>query len=580
MHVKKIASIFLTVALILSMLPIIGSAENTEIFKVGVEAMTAASTVSDSPIIYNQGDEITVLISASQNSGLTYLQLRIDYDETVLEPVDDDCFATELFTQTSEDGKQKGDILSKKKDADGDRWFSFFFNSGLTVKKETGIFAVITFIAKETCAVETSITVDLVTPNSCARDEFVDYVNVPMEYDADSFSIHKIDKSTGVVTDPNCTDEGYTTYTCAACNEAVVGNIVPEKGHDWADAVEENRVEATCTKEGSYELATYCKVCEEEKPESREYKTIPMLPHDWADAVEENRKEATCTKEGSYELAIYCKDCKVEKENSRENKTIEMKPHNWAEAVEENRVEATCTKEGSYELAIYCKDCKVEKENSRVTVPITKLAHNWAEAVEENRVEATCTKEGSYELAIYCKVCKTEKENSRATKTIAKLDHNWAEAVEENRKEATCAKEGSYELAIYCKDCKVEKENSRVTKTIPALPHTLVHHKAQEANHTQIGWNEYDTCEKCDYTTYVEIPMVPYMAGDVTGDDKVTDADAVYLLYATFYADKYPLNQAADYNGDGKVTDADAVYLLYATFYPEKYPLTKTEVKE
>ena len=65
------------------------------------------------------------------------------------------------------------------------------------------------------------------------------------------------------------------------------------------------------------------------------------------------------------------------------------------------------------------------------------------------------------------------------------------------------------------------------------------------------------------------------VAGDVNGDNEVTDADAVYLLYATFYPEKYPLHQTADYNGDGEVSDADAIYLLYATFYPEKYPLTR-----
>ena len=67
--------------------------------------------------------------------------------------------------------------------------------------------------------------------------------------------------------------------------------------------------------------------------------------------------------------------------------------------------------------------------------------------------------------------------------------------------------------------------------------------------------------------------MVPYASGDVTGDDVITDADAIYLLYATFNAEEYPLNQTADYNGDGVVNDADAIYLLYATFDPVNYPL-------
>lgn len=65
------------------------------------------------------------------------------------------------------------------------------------------------------------------------------------------------------------------------------------------------------------------------------------------------------------------------------------------------------------------------------------------------------------------------------------------------------------------------------------------------------------------------------LPGDVNGDGEVTDADAVYLLYNTFFGDEeYPVSQPCDFNGDGEVTDADAVYLLYYTFFgAEEYPL-------
>ena len=65
------------------------------------------------------------------------------------------------------------------------------------------------------------------------------------------------------------------------------------------------------------------------------------------------------------------------------------------------------------------------------------------------------------------------------------------------------------------------------------------------------------------------------LLGDVNNDGVVTDADAVYLLYYTFFGDgEYPVNQPCDFNGDGAVTDADAVYLLYYTFFgAEEYPL-------
>ncbi len=62
--------------------------------------------------------------------------------------------------------------------------------------------------------------------------------------------------------------------------------------------------------------------------------------------------------------------------------------------------------------------------------------------------------------------------------------------------------------------------------------------------------------------------------GDLNGDDEVTDSDAIYLMYHTFFPEEYPANQDCDFDGDGEVTDNDAIYLMYHTFFPEEYPLS------
>ena len=36
--------------------------------------------------------------------------------------------------------------------------------------------------------------------------------------------------------------------------------------------------------------------------------------------------------------------------------------------------------------------------------------------------------------------------------------------------------------------------------------HDLVHHDAQAPTCTEIGWDAYETCSRCDYTTYMELP--------------------------------------------------------------------------
>jgi len=75
-----------------------------------------------------------------------------------------------------------------------------------------------------------------------------------------------------------------------------------------------------------------------------------------------------------------------------------------------------------------------------------------------------------------------------------------------------------------------------------------------------------------NFTEFVDA-SVQVLRGDMNGDGVVTDADALYLLRHTLFADRYPIDQSGDVNGDGDVTDADALYLLRFTLFPERYPL-------
>lgn len=43
---------------------------------------------------------------------------------------------------------------------------------------------------------------------------------------------------------------------------------------------------------------------------------------------------------------------------------------------------------------------------------------------------------------------------------------------------------------------------------LPALNHDLEQHAAKAPSCTEIGWNAYDTCSRCDYTTYAELPAL------------------------------------------------------------------------
>ncbi len=79
---------------------------------------------------------------------------------------------------------------------------------------------------------------------------------------------------------------------------------------------------------------------------------------------------------------------------------------------------------------------------------------------------------------------------------VNKLGHNY---IHHQEKKATCTEIGwnAYDTCSRCDYTTYEK--------ISALGHELLHHDGQEATCTEIGWNAYDTCSECSYTTYVEI---------------------------------------------------------------------------
>ena len=45
-------------------------------------------------------------------------------------------------------------------------------------------------------------------------------------------------------------------------------------------------------------------------------------------------------------------------------------------------------------------------------------------------------------------------------------------------------------------------------RAIPALKHDLEHHEAKAPTCTEKGWDAYETCSRCDYTTYAELPAL------------------------------------------------------------------------
>ena len=318
-----------------------------------------------------------------------------------------------------------------------------------------------------------------------------------------------------------CTEMGLTEGKhCSKCGEVLLAQTeVPATGHSPAPEVKENEsTPTTCVDVGSYESVVYCSVCDTELSREITY-FYDVTGHTPSEPVIENVVEPTCIKAGSYDIVVYCESCNEELSRVSNTSTI---GHDYKEV---GVTEPTCTEKGYTTYTCHCGDEYVADE-------VDAIGHSPADVVVENSIEATCTTAGSYDNVMYCSVC--EVEVSRQTITIEALDHdlNYYEA-----KEPTCIDFGweAYESCTRCDhttyvEIPATGHNHNFVVTEPtctaggyttytchcgdtydsdyvsALGHDTENHDGKASTCTEIGWIDYETCSRCDYTTYAEIP--------------------------------------------------------------------------
>lgn len=167
----------------------------------------------------------------------------------------------------------------------------------------------------------------------------------------------------------------------------------------------------------------------------------------------------------------------------------------------------------------------------------TRSCTNYCREVDTAKCtggKATCTTKA------VCEVCDTE---------YGEKDPNNHDLVHFRAKAPTCTEIGwdAYDRCIRC--------GYTTRKELPALNHDLKQHAAQAATCTEKGWNAYETCSRsgCNYTTYQEIPalkhdFVYYKAKDPTCTEPGCDAYKTcsrcnYTTYQEIPALKHDLRQ-------------------------------------
>ena len=256
---------------------------------------------------------------------------------------------------------------------------------------------------------------------------------------------------TAVVTEPTCTEQGYTTYTCKRGDHEYKDNYTSALGHAYA--ISSIDWDSLDTATGQ---VTAAYVCERD------------ASHTKTETVQTTFEVTQQATEDQVELTTYMYSA-GEFHSEKTVQTAEKLTHTHvpAAAVRENEVPASCSAEGSYDEVVYCSKCG--EEISREKKTIDKIAHTPGTAVRENEVPATCSAEGSYDEVVYCTEC--NEELSRTNKKIDKIAHTPGEAVRENEVAPTKETAGSYDEVVYCTECK--EEISRTKKTIDALGVTI-----------------------------------------------------------------------------------------------------------
>ena len=279
-------------------------------------------------------------------------------------------------------------------------------------------------------------------------------------YYNDDYEFHNFKEAT-CTAPKTCTDCGategealghyYLPATCLSPSKCFrCGDEVGEVGsHDY--------IEATCT------TPKTCRYCNEVVGTANGHN------------YERKTKKATCKEAGAiYDECSVCKDVQI-------IQTEDKLPH---ELVHHDGKPAECIKTG-YEAYDTCKNCDYTTYKE---LPI--LMHNYTETV----VPPTCESKG---YTLYsCTRC----QNSYQANEKAKLPHKESDWI--ISEPATCVDSGKE--IIECEVCHTITNE----REIEALGHDIINHEALEATCENIGQYAYQTCSRCDYTTYEEIPAL------------------------------------------------------------------------
>ena len=299
--------------------------------------------------------------------------------------------------------------------------------------------------------------------------------------------------------------------TCLDCEESQTK--VPHSFVEQVDA-KHLKSEATCVSVAVYYRS--CSECGHHATDTFESGDINPNNHD---LVRREAKDPTCTEEG-WTVHEACR-----REGCRYTTPHYRISHSGHSLIPHNGKTPTCTEKGwsAYDT------CKREGCDYTSYQGLDALNHDWEWVSNGNGTHTrTCKNDPSHTETEACSgvgcgqtgtcsVCKgeyTAADHKYETWLYDSYEH-WSYCIycsEERRSshsfeqyehsKATCASPAKYYKI--CSDCSYQVDPYDFGDIDPNN-HDLIHHEAKAATCTEIGWEAYDTCSRCDYTTYVEL---------------------------------------------------------------------------
>ena len=248
-----------------------------------------------------------------------------------------------------------------------------------------------------------------------------------------------------------------------------------------------------------------------------------------ANVTEKIEKEPTCIEVGNKTITA---KVMLNNELYYDEKQFEI-PALGHDIVRNNACEANCVDKGWNEY----EECSRCDYSTYVEIPATghiyEIKWEWTKDFDA--------------LAVF--TCKND--SSHIEKMLASVKHNVDEY-------STCTKKGLNKYTATVIFNNITYTNI-VYDDIELLAHELEHHNSKSPSCLEIGWSEYDTCENCSYSTYVELPPTGHKYSDIISQPTCTEQG--YTTHTCYCGDTYTDTyvEATGHKYDVTIVDAGEV---------------------